>query len=106
MLGTLIGDVYLLDPKSMSIKKRYMASQIGPFGYQAMIALVLADGRLALLGEAGGIPSVDGSSNIAVWNPTDNSIALYGGANLAGEPSKPTLWQHDKWAHLWVCSYK
>ena len=88
-VGTLIGDVYLLDPKSMSIKKRYMASQIGPFGYQAMIALVLADGRLALLGEAGGIPSVDGSSNIAVWNPTDNSIALYGGANLAGEPSNP-----------------
>ena len=88
-VGTLIGDVYVLDPKTMSVKKRYVASQIGPFGYQAMIALVLADGRLALLGEEGGIPSVDGSSNIAVWNPVDNSITVYGGANLPGEPSTP-----------------
>jgi len=88
-VGTLIGDVYVLDPKSTSVKKRYVASQIGPFGYQAMIALVLADGRVALLGEEGGIPSVDGSSNIAVWNPSDNTISVYGGANLPGEPSSP-----------------
>jgi WD40 repeat protein len=88
-VGTLIGDIYVIDPVGMKVKHRYIASEIGPYGYQAMIALALADGRLALLGEEGGIPSVDGSSSIAVWNPTDNSITIYGAANLPGEPASP-----------------
>ena len=77
-VGTLFGDVYAIDPVGMSVSRRYIASQIGPYGFSAQSALVLADGRLVLLGEQGGIPSVDGSTSIAIWNPTDNSFTLYG----------------------------
>jgi WD40 repeat protein len=88
-VGTLIGDVYVLDPVGMTVKQRYIASQIGAFGYQSLIALVLSNGSLALLGEEGGIPSVDGSTNIAVWNPGSNAITVYGSANLLDEPATP-----------------
>jgi hypothetical protein len=77
-VGTLIGDVYAIDPVGMTVKHRYLSSEIGPDGYAAQSALGLADGRLALLGEQGGIPSIDGSNSIAVWSPTDNSITIYG----------------------------
>jgi len=77
-VGTLIGDVYSIDPVTMQVKQRYLASQIGPHGFQAWSALVLSDGRLALLGPQGGIPSVDGSTTIAIWNPIDNSATTYG----------------------------
>jgi len=84
-VGTMIGDVYAIDPVAMRVKQRYRASQIGPYGFEAWSALVLADGRLALLGAQGGIPSVDGSSSIAIWNPVDNSIDVYG-AGMNGAP--------------------
>lgn len=87
-VGTLMGDVYSIDPVAMQVKHRYIASEIGPYGYQAFSAQVLYDGRLALLGAQGGIPSVDGSTSIAIWNPTDNSISIYG-AGPAGAPTQP-----------------
>jgi len=71
-VGTLIGDVYVIDPVSMTVTQRYMASQIGPNGFQAWIALVLADGRLALLGQQNVLSPAYG---YAVWNPSDNSIS-------------------------------
>jgi len=77
-VGTLIGDVYAIDPVSMAVKKRYIASQIGPYGFRAFTALAVTGGRVALLGAQGGIPSVDGSPGFAIWNPTDNSITIYG----------------------------
>jgi hypothetical protein len=73
----------------MQITHRYIASQIGPYGFPAISALVLADGRVALLGKQGGIPSVDGSQSIALWNPTDNSITIYGSVNVVGSPTLP-----------------
>jgi len=78
-VGTLIGDVYTIDPVAMTVAQRYIGSHIGPSGYLAVSALVLADGRLALLGSNNGFP-VDGSQNYAIWNPVDNSFAL-GGCN-------------------------
>jgi len=42
-VGTLIGDVYAIDPVGMTVTKRYQASQIGPNGYLAFSAVVLAD---------------------------------------------------------------
>ncbi len=78
-VATLVGDVYTIDPVSMTVTQRYMGSQIGPHGYLPFEALVLADGRLALLGSSGGILSVDGSINFAIWNPANNSFTLYGG---------------------------
>jgi YVTN family beta-propeller protein len=84
-VGTLLGDVYAVDPLTMSVTQRYLAAQIGPYGFSALNAEVMADGRLALLGEQGGIPSVDGSTAFALWNPADNSINVYGG-QLYGLP--------------------
>jgi len=88
-VGTLLGDVYSIDPVAMQVKQRYIASQIGPYGYQAFSAQVLSDGRVALLGAQGGIPSVDGSSSFAIWNPPDNSITIYGGVSTIGVPTQP-----------------
>jgi hypothetical protein len=88
-VGTLLGDVYVLDPVNLKVKRRYVASEIGPYGFQALVALGLADGRIALLGAAGGIPSVDGSSAVAIWKPSDNSIAIYGAPATPGTPSSP-----------------
>jgi WD40 repeat protein len=88
-VGTIVGDVYTIDPVQMQVTHRYIASQIGPYGFGAISALVMADGRVALLGEQGGIPSVDGSQSIALWNPTDNSITIYGSVNVVGSPTQP-----------------
>lgn len=76
--GTQIGDVYAIDPRSLSVTTRYMASLIGPNGFQAYAVQAMADGELALLGGQGGIPSVDGYSGFAFWNPVNNSIRTYG----------------------------
>jgi hypothetical protein len=88
-VGTLIGDVYSIDPVKMAVKQRYLASEIGPYGFPAWSALVLSDGRLALLGAQGGIPSVDGSTAIAIWNPSTNSIVIYGNTFDSSIPSMP-----------------
>ena len=82
--GTQIGDVYAIDPVAMTVKKRYMAAQIGPNGYAAYVVRVLANGDLALLGGQGGIPSFDGYSSFAIWNPTSNSIQIYVGLQQPG----------------------
>lgn len=77
-VGTQIGDVYAIDPVSMTVKQRYPAVQIGPDGFDAYEIRMLADGRLALLGGQGGIPSVDGYSTVAVWNPVTNNLVQFG----------------------------
>lgn len=88
-IGTMIGDVYTVDPATRQVTHRYLATEIGPYGYEALVALPLANGSVALLGAAGGIPSVDGSSGFAIWNPTNNSITMYGTGGMAGGPSLP-----------------
>jgi hypothetical protein len=82
--GTQVGDVYAIDPVAMTVKKRYMAAHIGPNGYAAYVVRVLANGDLALLGGQGGIPSIDGYSSFAIWNPTSNSIQIYVGLQQPG----------------------
>jgi hypothetical protein len=79
--GTEIGDVYAIDPVAMKVTQRYQAAQIGTSGYAALAVRVLANGDLALLGSAGGIPSVDGSGSVAVWKPATNAITVYGGTS-------------------------
>jgi WD40 repeat protein len=81
-VGTQFGDVYVIDPAAMTVKHRYLASQIGPYGYSAYIVRVLANGKLVLLGGQGGYANVDGYSGFAVWSPADNSIQIYGGINV------------------------
>jgi hypothetical protein len=77
-VGTQIGDVYAVDPVSMTVTQRYIASQIGPNGFPAYSVQVLANGSLALLGAQGGLPGVDGYGDFAIWNPASNSITIFG----------------------------
>jgi hypothetical protein len=83
-IGTLIGDVYTVDPVAMLVTKRYPESEIGPSGFSSAFALVLSDGRLALAPYFNGIDYV-GREGIAIWNPVSNAITIYGGTQ--GQPS-------------------
>jgi hypothetical protein len=76
-VGTAIGDVYSIDPVAMTVTNRYMASQIGPYGFYANTALVLANGQLALAGGPS-TPLLGQTPSIAIWNPADNSFTIYG----------------------------
>jgi len=73
-VGTLIGDVYSLDPASMTVTHRYLGSKIGPSGYLTQSVQVLADGRLALVPPFTGL---GGISSVAVWNPVDNALSAF-----------------------------
>lgn len=64
-VGTLIGDVYALDPVAMTVTHRYLWSQIGPSGYPALAVRVLANGELVLQSPSNGF---------AVWNPATNAL--------------------------------
>ena len=88
-VGTLIGDIYTIDVATLAVTHRYLGSQIGPYGYQASSAVVMASGSVALLGAQGGIPSVDGETSFAIWNPTNNAITIYGGGQAFGVPTQP-----------------
>lgn len=77
-VGTLIGDIYAIDTATDTISKRYVASQIGPSGFEAVTALVMADGRLALLGAGpylSGLSTVDGYGGVTLWDPSSNSLS-------------------------------
>ena len=89
-IGTAIGDLYTVDPVAMTVTNKYVASQIGPSGYAADAAVVLADGRVALLHGTGGI-TLDGFTTFAVWNPSDNSLTTIGtcGFNIGGFSRSP-----------------
>jgi IPT/TIG domain len=72
-VANLLGDIYTINTSTNSISQRYPSASIGAQGYAPTEVFVLADGRLALLGGAGGL-SVDGSSSVAVWDPQTNSL--------------------------------
>jgi WD40 repeat protein len=74
-VATTFGDVYLIDPGAMQVLQRFPSSTIGPQGYIATQVFILADGQLAFLGAIGGF-YFDGSTDFAVWNPTDNAITV------------------------------
>ncbi len=77
-VGTQVGDLYAIDPVAMKVTQRFPSVEIGPAGFATYEVKVLADGRLALLGSQGGIPAVDGYASFAIWNPVNNSLAVYG----------------------------
>lgn len=103
--GTLFGAVYQIDPSQMQITNIYPTGSIGPNGYTATEALVLADGRLALLGHFG---SFDGSPSFAIWDPGSNSLTTSGCGNtgafaLSGDRTKVLSGSID--SDGTVCSY-
>ena len=72
-VATTFGDVYLLDPAAMKVIQRFPSASLGSQGFTATQALLLADGRLALLGALGGF-YLDGSPNFAIWDPVSNTL--------------------------------
>lgn len=89
-VGTMVGDVYAIDPASMTVTHRFPAAQIGPNGFEANLVQVMADGRLALLGGRGGVPdNINGYAGIALWNPTSNSISIYSPRYCGGTGFNP-----------------
>jgi len=72
-VATTFGDVYVVDPETLAVVQRYPSATIGPSGYTATQVLVLADGRLVLMGGFGGVYP-DGSESIAIWDPVLNTI--------------------------------
>jgi DNA-binding beta-propeller fold protein YncE len=76
-VGTTFGDVYLIDPGAIKVLQRFASATIGPQGFAATQAFILADGQLALLGAIGGL-YFDGSPNFAIWNPVSNTATILG----------------------------
>ena len=76
--GTLWGDIYAIDPGTLSITKRFLTNTIGPNGFPATSVKVLSHGRLVLLGSVSidSLTSVtdDTARNLAVWDPVSNSL--------------------------------
>jgi hypothetical protein len=78
-VGTMIGDLYVVDPVKLTIKQRYPTASISPYGFAANAVYALADGKLVLettllLPE---FSYVDGNGPLALWNPGDNSIVEF-----------------------------
>jgi WD40 repeat protein len=72
--GSLLGDIHVIDPVTMTIKQHYQPD------FLAGTALPLANGSVALLAPPSGIPGVDGSNSIAIWNPNNGPlVTIYGG---------------------------
>jgi hypothetical protein len=81
-VGTVGGDVYVIDTGTLSVAKRYPASTIGPSGFEAAEALALSGGLLALEN----LNFSSGSISVVVWDPATNTLD-YGPSNSSGAPS-------------------
>ena len=83
-MGTILGNLYEIDPVNLVVTRFIPSTQIGPAGFAAYSARVMADGRVALLGTPGrtffggipfgGIQAIHGFSGLVIWNPADNSV--------------------------------
>jgi hypothetical protein len=78
-VGTLSGDVYLVDPINLVVTKRYLSSSIGASGYTANAVYALANGQLLLQPYFFGGSWVDGNGAPALWNPVTNSVMQLAG---------------------------
>ncbi|HEX8816917.1 MAG TPA: choice-of-anchor D domain-containing protein [Terriglobales bacterium] len=78
-IGTYYGDVYSADPGAMQVLQRYPSASLGPNGFAAVAAFVLADGSVALLGQEFGLPIYDGQGygEFAIWNPANNDLQAF-----------------------------
>lgn len=80
-VGTMLGDVYVVDPVHLTILQRYASSSIGASGFAANAVYALADGKLILETYflVPGYSWVDGNGPIALWDPQTNSLTVFGG---------------------------
>ncbi len=82
-VGTMIGDLYVVDPVHLTILRRYPSSTISPWGFTANAVYALADGKLILERYflVPGYSWVDGNGPIALWDPQSNDITVFYEAN-------------------------
>jgi len=78
-VGTLLGDLYVVDPVAMSVLQRIPSSSISPWGFNANAVYAMADGQLLLEQYLllPGFSWVDGNGPLALWNPATNSITFF-----------------------------
>ncbi|MBS1801487.1 MAG: hypothetical protein JSS95_16875 [Acidobacteria bacterium] len=78
-VGTMIGDLYVIDPVQLSIIKRYPANTISPYGFSANAVYALSNGKLLLetYNLLPGYSWVDGNGPLALWDPSSNSIVKF-----------------------------
>lgn len=74
-VGTLLGDLYVVDPVHLKILKRYPSATISPYGFVANAVYALADGKLIL--EQSRFTYVDGNGPLALWDPKTNDITVF-----------------------------
>ena len=78
-VGTMVGDLYVIDPVKLSVIKRYPANTVSAYGFDANAVFALANGKL-LLEKYFLVPGyswVDGNGPLAMWDPSDNSIVKF-----------------------------
>lgn len=86
-MATKIGDLYQIDPVTMTVTKRILSSHIGASGFAANVVRILADGRLAILGTPfnvfpGGLPFIHGYQQLMLWDPVSNSTTVHTGGHV------------------------
>jgi streptogramin lyase len=73
--ATAFGDVYLIEPGTMSVVQRFPAASLGSQGYTGIEPFILASGQVVLLGGIAAL-NVDGSQSFAIWDPSTNSLQV------------------------------
>jgi hypothetical protein len=80
-VGTLGGDIYVVNASTLAIAQRYPASAIGPSGFVADVVLALPGGLFALENLTFSLAQISGT--VAVWDPSANTLD-YGPPNSSG----------------------
>jgi hypothetical protein len=96
-VGTMLGDLYEVDPVNLIVLKRVPSASISAYGFQANAVYALANGQLLLVKYflAPGYSWVDGNGPMALWDPTSNNIHFFlnSGSNNGEEPTLSTCLQ-------------
>lgn len=91
-VGTVQGDLFVVDPVNLRILGRYPTSKISAYGFPAQAVYALANGKLLLerVFLVDGYSWIDGNGPLALWDPNDNSIIEFGAnpVNNGGIPEK------------------
>lgn len=90
-VGTMLGDLYEVDPVNLTVQKRIPSASISAYGFQANAVYALANGQLLLVQYflVPGYSEVDGNGPMALWDPGTNDIHVFQAAN-GEEPSLST----------------
>jgi hypothetical protein len=91
-VGTMVGDLYEVDPVNLVVLQRIPSASISAYGFQANAVYALANGELLLVKYllAPDLSWVGGNGPMALWNPATNNIQLFLTSDVSnGE--EPTL---------------